>query len=148
MKSKSKFSITENKKLTLSEESALAVVKDFCLKFDIDIDAIEDSKQRKNQENLLNCIMDYVRRGIIEIGKDCSIVQHLQNDYGEGKVLQVNYKRITGEQKLVMDGKDDNNRYEMLYAVLGSASGMGEDFIRKLYGIDLKVAEALTIAFL
>ena len=144
----SKFSITKEKDFKLSEEAALKVVKDFCLKFDIDIDAIDDKKQKKNQENFLNAILDYVRRGIIQINDDCSITQHLQGKYGDEKIIKIDYNRITGQEKLVMDGKDQDDRYAMLYAVLGAASKRGEDFIKKFYGIDLKVAEALTIAFL
>lgn len=142
----SKFSISDRKKFKLSEEAAVNVVKDFCFNFDVDVDAIDDRKQKKQMENLLSALVDYVRRGIIEIKEDHSIVQHLQNPPGE--VMEINYKKITGKQKLAMDGKDENDRYEQMYAVLGAASKLGEDAIKKLYGIDLKAAEALTIAFL
>lgn len=143
---KSKFSIEDKKKYKLSEEAALEVVKDFCVKFDIDIDAIDDKRQKKQMENLLSSLADFVRRGFVEINQDYSIVQHLQAAPGE--VVTINYKRITGEQKLAMDGKDENEQYAKLYACLGAASGLGEAAIKKLSGIDLKIAEALSLAFL
>lgn len=142
----SKFSITGRKKTVLSKESALEIILDVCEKFDIDVDEIEDKKQKKQTENLLNGLLDYVMRGILDFKDGGKIVQHLQNAPGE--VLEIEYKKITGEQKLVMDGKDENDRYAMMYAVLGAASGLGENAIKKLSGIDLKAAEALTIFFL
>jgi hypothetical protein len=144
----SKFSIKERKDFKISEEEAMKTILDFCVRFDVDIDAISDKKQKKNTENLLNCLLEYVRRGFIEIDKNGKITQHLQNPPEGNQNPIVNYKTITGAQKLAMDGKDENDRYEMLYAVLGAASDHGEIAIRKLSGIDLKVAEALSIAFL
>lgn len=142
----SKFSIAGRKKTVLSREAALEVVLNACVEYDIDVDEIEDKKQKKQTEALLNAMLDYVMRGILEFKEDGTIVQHFVNAPGE--VLSVDYKRITGQQKLVMDGKDENDRYEMMYSVLGAASGIGADGIKKLHGIDLKVAEALTIFFL
>jgi hypothetical protein len=143
----SKFSITKKKEYKLSEEAALQIVLKACVAYDIDVDCIEDKKQKKGTEALLNALLDYVRRGFIDIDtKDFSMVQHLQE--APGDVIEVNYKTITGKQKLEMDGKDENDRYAQMYAVLGAASGLGEDAIQKLKGVDLKVAEALTIFFL
>jgi hypothetical protein len=138
----SKFSITKLKESKLSAESALEQVRRFCLEFDIDIDATEDKKQRANMENLLNALTEYVQRGLVEFNEDGTIVQHTKA--GE----DITYKRVTGEQKLAMDGFEETERYAMMYAVLGAASGLGATAIRKLYGTDLKVAEGLALAFL
>ena len=144
----SKFSITEHKKsqYKISEEVALKSVIKLCEKFDIDVDAEEDKRQKKRTESLLNGIVEYVRRGLLEITDDGKIKQHLQDAPGE--VLEIDYKVITGKEKLEMDGKEENDFYAKMYAVLGAASGMGENAISKLSKIDLKVAESLTIFFL
>ena len=144
----SKFSLTKEKeeRYLLSEESALEQVRQFCLKFDVDIDSAKDKKEYARIENLLETLLEFVRLGYIEIHDNYSITQHIQDPPGE--VVQLNYKKITGEQKLAMDGKDENDRYEMLYACLGAACGLGDMAIRKLSGTDLKVAEALGLAFL
>ncbi len=142
----SKFSLAKRKNYVLSEEAALEIVLNACEAFDIDIDATEDKKQKKNLENLLNALLDFVKRGFIEIDEDFKITQNLQN--APGGVVTIDYKKITGKQKLAMDGKDDTDQYSKMYAVLGASSGLGEDAIQKLSGIDLKVAESLTIFFL
>jgi hypothetical protein len=142
----SKFSITKLKeKEVLSEETALKIVIDLCKTFDIDVDAETDKKQKKRIESLLEAMVEFVRRGLLEF-KEGKIIQHLKN--AKGEVVEINYKIITGRQKMAMDGKDENDRFEMMYAVLASAAGLPETAIQKLYGIDLKVAESLTIFFL
>lgn len=143
---RSKFSIGKTKNYKLSEEAGLKILHDFCFKFDIDIDAAEDRDEVKRIEKLLNVLLEYVRLGYVEIHDDYSITQHLQNPSGE--VVKLEYKKITGEQKLAMDGFGENERYAMIYACLGAASGLGDSAIKKMIGIDLKVAEALSLAFL
>jgi len=142
----SKFSIEKRKKYKLSREAAMEIILNFCEHFDVDVDSNEDRKSQKQMDSLLNSLLDFVRRGFIEIKEDFTIVQHLQKPPGE-KVF-VDYKRITGKQKMAMDGLDETDRYGQIYACLGAASGLGDQFIQSLEGIDLKVAEALSIAFL
>ena len=142
----SKFSITNKKNFKLTEEVALPQILAMCVKYDIDVDAEKDKKKKKNLESMLSNMLENVRLGYIELNKDGTITQNLQ--HAPGEIVKINYKEITGEQKLAMDGKDENDRYEQLYAVLGAASGLGEHAIMKLVGIDLKVAETLTILFL
>lgn len=142
----SKFSITNRKVFKIQKEPAMEIILNLCEKFDIDVDAIEDRRERKQKESMLNALLDYVMRGFVEIHKDFSITQHLQEPPGE--VIKIDYKRVTGEQKKAIDGKDENDRLGMVYALLGAASGLGESAICKLSATDLKVAEALTVAFL
>ena len=144
----SKFSIRKRKDYKISEQTAMDQVIDLCEKFDIDIEATEDKKTKKNMESLLNAIVEYIRRGFLEFKDDGSIVHHLQNAPEGNENPVINYKKITGAQKLVMDGFEENDQWAKMYAVLGSASELGENAIKKLSGIDLKVAEALTIFFL
>lgn len=143
---KSRFSIESRKQYKLSEESALNVVLDLCEHFDLDIDATSDKKRRSNLEDLLSALVDFVRRGLVEVNEDFGFTQHLQNAIGESKMLE--YKTVTGQQKLAMDGFGEDENVAKAYAILGAACGLGDDIIKKLKGIDLKVAEALTAFFI
>lgn len=144
----SKFSIRNRKEYKISEKVAMDQVLDLCEKFDVDVEAIQDKKQKKNFESMLNALLEYIRRGFLEFNDDGSITHHLQDAPEGNENPVINYKKLTGAQKLVMDGFEETDQWGKLYAVLGSASGFGENAIKKLSGIDLKVAEALTIFFL
>lgn len=140
----SKFSIENRKEYKLSEESALNIVLDLCEHFDLDVDTTEDNEKRSNLEDLLSALTDFVRRGLLEVNEDFGFTQHLQN--GEKGTLE--YKTITGQQKLAMDGYGKNENMAKAYAILGAACGQGDSLVKKLKGIDLKVAEALTVFFI
>lgn len=145
----SKFSITKMKgENKISEENAMKDVLAACVQFDIDVDSEVDKKKKKNTEGMLNAILDFIMRGILEINTGTwEITHHLQGDYS-ASLKDLVYKPITGKQKLAMDGKDENDRYEMLYAVLGESCGLGESVVKQLMGVDLKAAETLTLFFL
>lgn len=146
--SKSKFAL-KKKKYDISAEVAMDQVMGFLETYDIDIEAIEDSKSKSGIESTLNKMVSYVRSGLIEIvekDKKLSIIQHLSNATGEIQTLE--YKEIGGKNKVQMDGHDENERYTMMYALAGSISGIGYDGILKLQGRDLSVAEVLGAIFL
>lgn len=141
----SKFSISKKKKFIISEEVALEQVLQACEAYDIDVDSEPNEEKRSGTETMLNDILDFVRRGYIEINDDNTITQNLQNQTGDS--IDIKYRELTGKQKLEADGKGHNHRMAMVYAILGAASGIGEAGIKKLKGIDLKVAERITIFF-
>lgn len=138
----SKFSITKMKETKISYEAALDQVRKFCFDFDIDVDATDDKEQRAHMENVLNALTEYVSRGLVEFGEGYVITQHIKS--GD----TITYQVVDGNKKTVMDGYGKDENYAKLYAVLGAASGLGADAIKKLSGTDLKVAEGLALAFL
>lgn len=146
----SKFSITKSKKTIIAPENAEKTVIKMCEHFDVDVDAIKDKKQRNSTENMLEGLVEFISRGLIEIDeKTFHIKQNLNKPIGQdNSVINIDYKQITGEQKLAMDGYEENEFYAKMYACLGAASGLGEHVIQKLSGVDLKAAETLTIFFL
>lgn len=140
---RSKFSL--KKEYLISEEEATKTVVHFCEMYDIDVDA-QDQKTAENTEGLLSSLVEFVRRGLVEVRDDMKIVQHLQ--HAAGDVKEITYTKISGMQKRAMDHFGEREYYGKVYAILGSASGMTDTMISKLSGIDLKVAEVLGMLFL
>ncbi len=147
----SRFSITklkgENK---ISKENADKVIREVCLRFDIDIDADYDVSDAsgKRTESMLSNIEDYMMRGIIEIDTGSLIItHHLQDNYSES-LKNLEYHPVDGEIMSAMDGIDKNDRVAMMFAVLGKSSGQGENVIKKLRGIDLKAAQVVLDFFM
>ncbi len=145
---KSKFALAK-KKYKISQEVAMDQVMNFLEKFDIDIEAIDDKKAKSGIESTLNKMVSYVRLGLIEfVDKDghVSIIQHLSHPKGDISTLE--YKEIAGKHKVQMDGKEETERYQMMYSLTGALSGIGYDGIIKLEGKDLSVVEVLGAIFL
>lgn len=146
--SKSKFAL-KKKKYDISAEVAMDQVMDFLETYDIDIEAIDDKKSKSGVESTLNKMVNYTRLKLIEFVKNdekITISQHLSHPKGE--VTTLVYSEIKGKNKVSMDGKSENDRYEMMYSLAGSLSGIGYDGILKLEGKDLSVAEVLGAIFL
>lgn len=145
---KSKFALAK-KKYKISQEAAMDQVMNFLERFDIDIEAIDDKKAKSGIESTLNKMVSYVRLGLIEfIEKDghLTITQHLSQP--KGSVTNLEYTEIAGKHKIQMDGKEETERYQMMYSLTGSLSGIGYDGIIKLEGKDLSVVEVLGAIFL
>ncbi len=146
--SKSKFALAK-KKYPISLEVAMDQVMKFLEIYDIDIEAIDDKKSKSGIESTLNKLVSYVRLELVELtekdGK-VTITQHLSNPKGE--VTTLIYEQIQGKNKVCMDGKSEDDRYEMMYSLAGSLSSIGYDGILKLEGKDLSVAEILGAIFL
>lgn len=146
--SKSKFAL-KKKKYDISAEVAMDQVMDFLETYDIDIEAIDDKRAKSGVESSLNKLISYVRLELVELTKKdgkVTITQHLSHPKGE--VTTLVYSEIKGKNKVSMDGKSENDRYEMMYSLAGSLSGIGYDGILKLEGKDLSVAEVLGAIFL
>ena len=146
--SKSKFAL-EKKEYPISKMVAMDQVMNFLEIYDIDVEAIEDKKSKSGVESSLNKLVSYVRSELVELtekdGK-VTITQHLSHPKGEVSTLI--YSEIQGKNKVAMDGKTETERYEMMYSLAGSLSGIGYDGILKLEGKDLSVAEVLGAIFL
>ena len=144
----SKYSL-KKKKYDISAEVAMDQVMEFLETYDIDVDAIENKKGKSGVESSLNKLVNYVRSGAVEIEKKdgkITITQHLS--IPKGDVTTLVYASIQGKNKVEMDGCEDNDRYTMIYQLVGSLCGIGSEGIKKLEGKDLSVAEVLGAIFL
>lgn len=143
-KTHSRFRI--EKTLKISEASAIEEVKTFCKRYDLDTEPV-DGEINETLESILEVITEYVSLGYIEFDhENFSITQHLQ--YPPGDVSTVEYDRINGKRKRAMDGFEDTEQNGKIQALMGSSSGLGIEGMEKLQGVDLKVMEALGMAFL
>lgn len=143
LKSGSRFKVEKKRKI--SEENAVVEVQKFCERYDLDTEPVE-GEINKALESFLDSVTEYVSLGYLEFNHDkFEITQHLQDPPGDVKELV--YGQIGGAQKRAMDGYGSDEHYGKVYALMGSACGL-EEAIEKLKGVDLKVVEALGLAFL
>lgn len=131
-------------KATISEESAQAQILALLDHYQIDVETFE-SDQRGPLETSLRKLAGFVMQGLVEIQAP-KVIQHLRTP--PGAVPTVEYGEVNGNNTVAMDGKGQKDSYARSFALLGSVSGLGEDAIRALKGIDLVVAETIGVVFL
>ena len=136
---------TEDSKFVLNKDAAKDVVKKIFDYYEIEVDSIEDKEQKKFIQQNFDRLIKSARLGRLEVDTTdgIKIKQHLRDS---DTVIQ--YKEIDGYAKKAMAGKDPNDFYGRIYAVLGSTSELGEAAISKLKGVDLGLAEVLGAIFL
>ena len=139
-----KFKI--KKEFLIGDKIATEQVTQFCQRYDIDVDAMDDD-QAKTAEGMLDALVEYTRCGYLQFEKDFSVTQILQSKYSDD-IKDIKYKKISGKTKRAMDGFSKDEQYGKTYAVLGVASELGQEIIEELAGIDIKVAEVLGLLFL
>ena len=138
----------------LSKEAAESEVKKILKYYELDIDDIEDKEQKKFIKANYDRLIKAARLGRLEvkIEKGISVIQHcrLIDEKGNSNALgeTITYKEINGEAKSATAGKEATDLYGRIYAVMGSLSGVGEDGIKKLKGVDLSLCEVLGAIFL
>ncbi len=139
------FGKDEDSKYDLSKEAAKGIVSKIFDYYEIDIDDIEDKEQKKFIQQNFDRLIKAARMKRLEVDTSDGIIikQHLRDS---DTVIQ--YKEINGFAKKAMAGKDPNDFYGRIYAVLGSTSELGEGAISKLKGVDLGLAEVLGAIFL
>ena len=136
---------TEDSKFVLNKDAAKDVVKKIFDYYEIEVDSIEDKEQKKFIQQNFDRLIKSARLGRLEVDTTdgIKIKQHLRDS---DTIIQ--YKEIDGYAKKAMAGKDPNDFYGRIYAVLGSTSELGEAAISKLKGVDLGLAEVLGAIFL
>ena len=138
----------------LSKEAAESEVKKILKYYELDIDDIEDKEQKKFIKANYDRLIKAARLGRLEvkIEKGISVIQHcrLFDEKGNSNALGeiITYKEINGEAKSATAGKEATDFYGRIYAVMGSLSGIGEDGIKKMRGVDLSLCEVLGAIFL
>jgi hypothetical protein len=140
--------------LTISEESAKAQIDLLIDYYDIDMNDFEGLEETEKAEvvmvGILKKLERAIRRGRLEITDtdgEPIIRQLLRSKYGSGKT-EIVYKPVTGQAKVAMGRKKENDQTGRIYALLGSLSGDGESTFLGLKGADLVLAENLGLVFL
>ena len=88
-----------------------------------------------------------MRQEKIKVVKDekggLKVIQNLEKG-GEPLI----YQDIGAENKIQMDGFDENDNHQKMYSLAGSMTGLGETGIRKLTGLDMSAMECIAFVFL
>ena len=113
--------------------------------YEFEISEIEDERAKLAIEQGYNRLIKAVRLGRLEIKivDGIKIVQKLKDGNKE-----IEYREIDGIAKMEMAGKKEDDLYGKAYALMGSLSGLGENYIKKLKGVDLSLTEVLGLIFL
>lgn len=148
---KSKFAI--NKKIIVSEESALPQVLMLLTRYGIDIESIEDDDEREKQERQCQEILNRVMSGELEIyeeDNEIKVKQNIQNRNPDGNVDSIVYGEIKGSHRDTYKLEKDDNGFvamRMLLTKLAETNG-ADGILKKLRSSDLRTAELLATFFL
>lgn len=133
---------------SLSEQVARENLQLFYDYYEFSIDDIKGDS-RKAVDNSETRLIRAIQKGRLKISEDeagLKITQLLKNPTGD--VKEIGYSEISGQSKLAMKGKGEDDNHGRMYALLGSLSGLGEMAFAKLKGVDLSIAECLGLYFL
>jgi hypothetical protein len=132
----------------LSKEAAENFLEDMFDFLEIDVDEIEEKDTREMIKKNIGRLVKAIRLGRLEIKSDggFKVIQHLRNDTEKKNSLV--FKVPGAIAKKAMADKSPNDFYGRIYAMMGSACGLGEAAIDKLDPIDLSVVEVLGAIFL
>jgi hypothetical protein len=138
----------DDDKYAISKENAERVIQEILDFLEIDIDEIEDKELKKMIKQNYGRMIKAVRLGRLEVktAEGFRIIQHLRNDVDHKNSLI--YRAPGAQAKKAMGEKlvtDFNGR---IYALMGSACGLGEAAIDKLDPVDLSLLEVLGAIFL
>jgi Glu-tRNA(Gln) amidotransferase subunit E-like FAD-binding protein len=132
-------------KYSLSKESAQAELRKMLDYYEIDIDEIEDKELKKAIKAGYDRLIKAVRLERLQVVTEngIKIIQTLKSN---GSTVE--YREIDGKSKMAMAGKDEKDYYGKSYALMGSLSGLGENVISNMKGVDLSLVETLGMIFL
>jgi hypothetical protein len=135
----------EDPKYVLAKNAAEGVIQSILDYYEIDIDEIEDKEQKKFIKQNYDRLVKAARLGRIEVKREkgIQIIQHLRD-----REEIFTYREIDGEAKAATAGKDKEDFYGRIYAVMGSLSGEGESAVKKMKGVDISLCEVLGAIFL
>ena len=126
------------------KKTAQAEIKKMLDYYEIDINEIEDKDLKRAITQGYDRLIKAARLGrlTVKLEDGIKVIQTLKN----GEVVE--YREIDGTAKTEMAGKQTDDHYGKSYALMGSLSGLGENAIKKLKGVDLSLAEVLGLIFL
>jgi hypothetical protein len=124
-------------------ETALEQVREFLDFYDAGVD--DSAEEAKAQERILERVVDYYRRGLLENSKDkdgnLTVIQNL----AEGE--KITYATIRPRYKKITDRFKRDEYVQKTYALMGALSGLGDKITDLKSPLDLAVVEALSTLF-
>ncbi len=134
-----------NDKYVLSTDAAEKEIEKIFDYYDIDVDEIEDKDAKKMIKASYDRLIKAVRMGRVEVDRTdgLKVIHHLKD-----KPEVLTYKAPGALAKKAMAGKDPNDFYGKIYALMGACSELGEGAIDKIPANDLPILEVIGAIFL
>jgi len=135
----------------LSEENALPQVMMLLHRYDIDIEAIEDEKEKKTTEkmvkNFLKSIMNQ-KMEVFEEDGQVKVKQFIQHRSENSTVKELVFSELEGkhQSEMSLDGSQYDQILDLMIAMCEAENA--EFIIKKLKSSDLKTLEYLGLIFL
>ena len=157
MGQKSKFAFPPQKD-NISEENAFPQVMLLLQRYNIDIDAIDDTtedgqKEKRVHEKLANDVLKEIKAGHLEIFEESGQVkvrQIIQHRSEKSTVKEVVYCEMTGEHQDNMPTGDGVSQYKQTTALMGllCEGANGQFVVEHLKSSDRKTMLTLGLLFL
>ena len=147
--STSPFALRKKAEHVLSEESAQEQVLEFLEYYDIDVEKIPKDENGSNSiERALKQLVEYIRRGSVEMGRDGDQKMKVTVMLSKGDTV-IEFGELGAKHKLAMDrASKTGGNYERIYALMASLAGLPTGAIEKLPARDLAMVEILGMVFL
>lgn len=154
---KSKFAFKKKKQYVIAEDLALEQIELLFDRYRIDIEktAEKDPEQAESIESAAEIVLEAVRLAELEIYIDdndgkLKAKQHVQHRSAQGKVKELIYAEIEGNDQSAMPTGKKINEYSRMHGLLGSMCELpqGASYVKSLRSSDGKTAVALSILFL
>lgn len=132
-------------KYILNKDAAEKEIEKIFDYYDIDVDEIEDKDTKKMIKMNYDRLVKAVRLGRVEVKREngLQIIHHLKD-----KNETMTYDAPGALAKKAMAGKDPNDFYGKIYALMGASCKLGEGAIDKIPANDLPIIEVLGAIFL
>ena len=141
----------------ISEESARESLGLFFDYYEIDATNVGGGENAQEAfDSTIDRLADAIRKGRVEIEETESglvVRQTLKNraktgTQDAGSTAVIEYKEISGAAKDAMKHKKESDNYGKIHAMLGYLSGLGENAIKGLRGVDMSISECIGVLFL
>ena len=145
------------KKVTISEESARAQLDVFFDYYEIDAENVGGGENAQDAfDSTVDRLVDAIKKGRVEIEEaegGLVVRQTCKNRAKTGtqdasSAAVIEYKEISGAAKDAMKHKKESDNYGKIHAMLGYLSGLGENAIKGLRGVDMSISECIGVLFL
>lgn len=146
------FSLKGRKKeYMISEEAAFESLMELIEYYDFEVDDIENSDQKSQVTQNLKKIVRDIQSGRVEVvssadsnaGKPYFVQNIFDGKNNESVKETIEYKGNLAKGKSATDGLSDKARHSMMYAFMGSLSGLGAGGMKALDGKDYSTMETL-----
>jgi predicted PilT family ATPase len=138
----------------IGPDAAQAQLDMFLEYYEIDLEDIENEKAQQAMQTSINKLKKAIRKCRAEIkleGDSLVVVQQLKKaiDRSNGPRLEsVTYKELSGQAKIRLKDREENDNYGQVYALMGGLCGEPDSTMLMFKGVDLATMEAIASIFL